>query len=188
MRIDIPAEHHDRPFEHVAPFAPEIAGAAAMYGASVYLHSKLSLRELEGARYRTAQINGCNTCMGFRGARDIPGVVNIFGGDLSASPGSRGPAPGEDFYANVENWRDWHGFSERERLAIRYAEGIGAHPHAIAEDEDFWKRARAVFTDKEIVDMTYSITAWIAGGRAMHVLGVDTVCSFAPPETTDKAA
>lgn len=179
MRIDLPAEHRDRPFEHVGEhYAPEIVNAAAIFGTAPYQHSRLTLRELEAARYRTAQINGCNTCTAFRGGRDFPGMFGAFNGDIENSVYKRGPAPDEDFYRNVENWKDYPGYSERERLAIRYAEGLGLAPQHIATDEEFWSRAKAVFSDWEIVDMTYSIGAWIANGRALHALGMDMVCSF----------
>jgi len=58
---------------------------------------------------------------------------------------------------------------------------MGQDPHGIAADENFWSRAKAAFSDAEIVDMTYSIGAWMANGRALHVLGMDAVCSFALP-------
>jgi alkylhydroperoxidase family enzyme len=181
MRVELPAEHHDRPFEHVAKhYAPEIVTAAGAYGTAAYQHSKLSLRELEAARYRTAQINGCNVCKNFRGGRDFPGLFEGFGGDLDNSVYTHGPAPDEAFYENVGAWRDYPGFSERERLAIRYAEGLGQTPDQIAHDEEFWARAKTVFSDDEIVDLTYSIGAWMGVGRAIHALGLDTVCFFAP--------
>lgn len=182
MRIAMPSEYHDRPLEHVGKvYAPQIVGAAGMYGVTPYQHSKLSLRELEGARYRTALINGCSACTAFRGARDFPGMFASFEGDLENSVWARGEQPDEDFYENVENWRDWPGYSQRERLAIRYAEGMGLAPREIAQDEDFWEQARAAFSDEELVDMTYSIGAWMANGRALHVLGLDAVCVWAPP-------
>ena len=189
MRIHLPPEHQDRPLEHIAEhYAPQITGSAAVFGTSPYQFSKLSLRELEGARYRTALINGCSTCQHFRGGRDFPGMFQAFDGDLDNSVYTHGPAPDEEFYANVENWRDYPGFSERERLAIRYAEGMGLAPQEIAQDEEFWSRAKAVFSDDEIVDMTYSIGAWMANGRALHVLGADAVCSYAPPEAAQPPA
>jgi hypothetical protein len=181
MRIQLPAEHHDRPFEHVAKhYAAEIVTAGGIFGTAPYQHSKLSLRELEAGRYRTAQINGCNVCKGMRGGRDFPGMFEIFDGDLDNSVYTHGPAPDEDFYSNVENWKNYAGFSERERLIIRYAEGLGQTPDEIARDEDFWAQAKAVFSDDEIVDLTYSIAAWMGTGRALHALGLDLVCSFAP--------
>ncbi|MCB2077006.1 MAG: carboxymuconolactone decarboxylase family protein [Novosphingobium sp.] len=188
MRVDLPPEHQERPFEHIAKhYAPEIAGAAGIYGTTPYQYSKLSLRELEAARFRTAQINGCNTCMNFRGQRDFPGLFEVFQGDLENSVYSRGPAPDEEFYRNVENWREYEGFSDRERLVIRYAEGMGQNPHGIAQDEDFWQRAKAEFSDDELVGLTYSIAAWMANGRALHVLGLDAVCSFVPAGKAEAA-
>lgn len=179
MRISLPIEHQDVAFAHVAEhYAPEIVTAAGNFGTAAYQYSKLSLRELEGARYRTAQINGCNVCQNFRGGRDFPGLFALSGGDLENSVYRHGPAPDEDFYANVDNWRNFPGFSERERLAIRYADGLGQRPHLIAEDEEFWARAKAVFSDDELVDLSYSIAAWMGVGRALHALGLDGVCSF----------
>jgi len=183
MRIALPPEHHDRPFAHVAEhYAPEIAGAAGVFGTAAYQYSKLSLRELEAARYRTAQINGCNVCKSFRGGRDFPGLFAIFDGDLEHSVYTRGPAPDEEFYSNVTSWRDYPGFSERERLAIRYAEGLGESPDRIAQDEEFWARAKDAFSDDEIVDLSYAIGSWMANGRVLHALGLDTVCSFTSVE------
>jgi alkylhydroperoxidase family enzyme len=183
MRIDLPEEHHDQPIAHLAEhYAPEIVTAGAVFATAVYQHSKLSLRELEGARYRTAQINGCNICLNFRGERDFPGLFEAVGGDLGSSVHARGPAPDEDFYGNVANWRHYPDFSERERLVIRYAEGLGLAPDQIAHDEEFWARAKAAFSDDEIVDLSYSIAAWMGLGRVMHALGLDAVCAFKPVE------
>lgn len=188
MRIDVPqAGDPGRAFETLSnAYAPEIVRAAGNFSTQVYQHSRLSLRELEAARYRTAQINGCLVCQGFRAGRDFPQMFEGFGGDLETSVYRNGPAPDEEFYAQVENWRDWPGYSERERIAIQYAEGLGEAPKEIAADEDFWARAKGAFSDEELVDLTYSIGSWIANGRAAHVLGLDSACSFTP-ETAEAA-
>ncbi len=181
MRVAIPEEHQERPLEHVGEhYAQKIVAAAGIYGTAPYQHSQLSLRELEAARYRTALINGCSACQAFRGARDFPGMFAAFDGDLQNSVYARGPAPDEEFYEHILD-PDWEGYSERERLLIRYAEGMGLAPQDIAHDEEFWERAKAVFSDDELVDMTYSIGAWMATGRALHVLGLDAVCVWTPP-------
>ena len=45
MRIELPAEHHDRPFAHIAEhYAPEIVAAGGVFGSAPYRYSKLSLR------------------------------------------------------------------------------------------------------------------------------------------------
>lgn len=183
MRVDLPSEDQARPLQNVGKhYAQNIVAAAGQYGTAPYQHSKMSLRELEGARYRTALINGCNACISFRGHRDFPGMFELIEGDLEKSVHARGPAPDEEFYRNVENWATWPGYSERERLVIRYAEGLGLAPQEIARDEEFWSRAKAVFSDDELVDITYSIGAWMATGRALHALGLDAVCQWAPGE------
>lgn len=180
MRIDVPqAGDPGRAFETLSnAYAPEIVRAAGAFSTTAYQHTKLTLREIEAARFRTAQINGCMVCMGFRAGRDFPQMFEGFGGDLESSVYRNGPAPDEEFYAQVENWRDWPGYSERERLAIQYAEGIGEAPKAIAVDKDFWARMKKAYSDAEIVDLTYCIGSWIANGRAAHVLGLDNACSF----------
>ena len=182
MRVHLPAEMQSRPFENMGRhYATPIVHAAGAYGTAPYQHTTLSLRELEAARYRSALINGCQACTAFRGGRDFPGLFAAFDGDLDNSVYTHGPAPDEAFYAEIENWQTAPGYSQRERLAIRCAEGIGQDPHGIAQDEKFWAEAKAAFSDAEIVDLTYSIGAWMANGRALHVLGMDAVCSFALP-------
>jgi alkylhydroperoxidase family enzyme len=44
------------------------------------------------------------------------------------------------------------------------------------EDEAFWTKMRAHFSDAEIVDATFSIGSWMALGRLTHVLELDGVC------------
>lgn len=183
MRIDMPPEHQANPFPYVAEhYAPKIVAAGVAFSKAGYQHSKLSLREFEGARARTAEINGCQICQNFRAERDLAGYFTAFGGDVEKSVAAHGPAPSEAFYRNVSNWRDFPHFSERERLAIAYAEGLGLDPQGIASDEAFWKRLKAVFSDAEIVDLSYCIACWMGLGRVGHALGMDRVCTFVPVE------
>lgn len=181
MRIDIPAGQQDNPIAHLAEnYAREIVQAGYGFSSAVYQYSRLSLREFEGARARTAEINGCHVCQNFRAERDLPEFFNNFGGNLEQSVASRGEGPDEAFYRNVSNWREYPEFSERERLAIAYAEDMGLDPQGLARDEAFWKQLKAAFSDEEIVDLTYSIGSWMAMGRATHVLGMDTQCAWVP--------
>ena len=59
---------------------------------------------------------------------------------------------------------------------------MGESPDRIAQDEEFWARANAAFSDDEIVDLSYAIASWMANGRVLHALGLDTVCSFTSVE------
>lgn len=177
MRIAMPAEHMDQPLSHLSThYASGIVGAAMRFANACYTHSRLSLREFEGARMRTAQINGCAICNSFRAARDLAAL----GFGEKGSVASNGPAPDEPYYAAVADWRTSPLFSARERLAIEYAEGMGLDPQGMAHDEGFWARLKAAYSDDEIVDLSYCVAGWLGLGRAVHMLGLDSVCAITP--------
>lgn len=177
MRIYVPEELYDNPTSYVAEnYAPDILAAGYNFSRAVYQHCSLSLREAEAARMRTAQINGCLICKNWRSKRDLPSFFEFAGGDADTSFIMNGPAPDEAFYEAIEDWHDSSIFSDREKLIIEYAEGLGQDPQGIAANEDFWTRFKAAFSDEEITDLTFSIGSWIAMGRATHVLGMDTSC------------
>lgn len=181
MRIELPPAHQSNPAAFVGQnYAKDIVASAFAFSAMTYERSKLSLREFEGARARTAEINGCLICQGWRSARDVAPYLTHFGGDAKHSIATRGAAPDEAFYQNVSRWRDSPLYSARERIAIEYAERVGTEPKGIAADDAFWARAKALFSDDEIVDLTFCVACWIGLGRAVHVLGLDGACSFAP--------
>lgn len=182
MRIDIETATANGTHPVVAiqqTYATEIVSAGMAFSATTYEKSTLTLREFEGARARTAEINGCLICQKRRSARDLRDYFDRFGGSYDESVAANGPAPDEEFYQQVSNWRTYQGYSEREALAIRYAEGLGLDPHGIAQDEDFWDRAKRLFTDNEIVDLSYCVAAWMGLGRVTHALGLDTACIVA---------
>lgn len=182
MQLEIPDAHGTQPAGALVHYAPELAAAMFSFGKAPYSYSRLSLREFEAARIRTAEINGCMICRGFRADRDLEAFLGS--SDDAEGPAllSRGPAPDEALYANILEWRSATNYSERERIAIELAERLGLEPGQLAYDEAFWTRAKAQFSDAEIADLTISIGAWIAGGRVLHALGLDLVCSTAPPE------
>ena len=62
------------------------------------------------------------------------------------------------------------GFTERERLALEYAE-LMALDHA-SIDDDFFRRLRAEFDDAQVVELTMAIGQYIGFGRFLHVLEV----------------
>lgn len=174
MRIHVPDTHAATPMAYLmSTHAVEIARAGADFSKAVYVHSTFSLREFEAARVRTAQINGCVMCKAWRSARDVPTYLDSLGAPGHTSVISNGPAPDEAFYLNVAKWRDSDIFTERERVAIEYAELMGLDPDGLAFNDAFWSRAKAVFSDSEVVEMAFSIGSWIGLGRLIHVLGLD---------------
>jgi alkylhydroperoxidase family enzyme len=174
-RIAIPEDVAD-PTGHAFGLVPAVGASAAAYSLAVYQHCRLSLRELEGARFRTAQINGCHVCQRFRASRDLAAHVERSGGTAGALALKTGDPPDEAFYASVPHWRTAPGLSVRERLVIELAERMGERPQSMENDEDFWQRLHAAFTDVEIVDATLAIASWLALGRVVHTLELDTVC------------
>jgi|TARA_R100000501_G_scaffold17919_1_gene34976 alkylhydroperoxidase family enzyme len=177
MRIDVPADHADNPYGYAAEhLAPEIMKAGGHFSHAVYQHSKLSLREFEGARVRTAEINGCMVCQQFRAARDVGAMFAANGMRDAHTVADNGPAPDEAFYAAVPEWRTSPVFSERERLAIEFAERFGTEPKALSADDAFWTRMHDAYSDAEIADLANSVAAWVGLGRVAHVLGFDQVC------------
>jgi alkylhydroperoxidase family enzyme len=179
VRIEISPESNDSPLQYVASmYAPEMLTAAMAFSRATYEYSALSLREFEAARYRVAQINGCQLCQNWRSARDTAAYVQSLGGQGPTVATRDRTAPTEAFYAAIANWKTAGAFSSRERVAIEYAERMCEEPKILASDELFWKAAHAAFSDREIVDLSYCIACWMGLGRVAHVLGIDSACQI----------
>jgi len=175
-----PVGRKDAVIPHV--YRPRMAAAMEQLSAAVYQETTLTYREAEGARMRIAHINGCLMCQGYRIAEHLPAALQKMDSAEAPNTGAnRGEAPAEAFYRAVAlDWRSSDQFSNRERLAIEYAERISLEPIPLPNDEAFWQRLHAHFSDGEIADLTYSITTWIATGRLVHALGLDGACAIAP--------
>src|SRR5580658_8318150 len=107
---------------------PELAAGLVALSDAVYGKSMLPLRVQEIARMRIALANDCTVC---RNARYAEGAA-------------AGLDP--EFYARVPEWRSWPGYSERERLAAEYAEGIATDHLRLRADGAFWTRFRRCFS------------------------------------------
>ena len=179
MRVTVPDTASDVPLALIGPYyAPEIGRAAMEFSCITYANSKLSLREFEAARMATAYINGCQLCQNWRSSTDI---ASYFGGtdkESSESVASGSEPPDEAFYLATKDWRSSDLFSSRERLAMELAERMGLDPKGLAVDEDFWSRAKADLSDRDLVDLSYCLAAWIGLGRMTHVLGLDALCGI----------
>jgi alkylhydroperoxidase family enzyme len=173
-----PLGRQDAVIPHV--YRPRMAAAMEQLSAAVYQETTLTYREAEGARIRIAHINGCLMCQGYRIAEHLPAALQKMDSSEAPNTGARrGPAPAEEFYQAVAtDWRASKVFSDRERLAIEYAERISLEPVPLPYDDDFWERLHANFDEGEIADLTYSVTTWIATGRVVHALGLDGACGI----------
>lgn len=179
--IAIPAEHLANPIGYaISNLAPEQTRPMYDFSTAVYKNSRLPLREFEAARAAIALINGCRICQQFRSAEDVPTYLEGLGEDPLVGVHRNGPAPDEDFYRNIDNWREARIYSERERLAIEFAERFSLEPDALGQDRRFWDRLKSGFSESEIYDLTLACASLVASGRFVHVLGFDegAVCDI----------
>jgi alkylhydroperoxidase family enzyme len=158
-RIEIPEGKGD-PEVRMWKLRPEMGMGAGTLSHAVYEQSILPVRVRELARMRIAQINDCAICQQWRKTAGTAEALT------------------EDDFTNVADWRTYPGYSEQERLAIEYSERFALDHRAI--DDDFFNRMHAEYTDAEILDLTVCIGAWLALGRTMNVLGIDSYCRIAP--------
>jgi alkylhydroperoxidase family enzyme len=105
---------------------------------------------------RIAQLNACDACSTFR----APSVVEA--------------GVAEEVYAHLDAWRTWPGYSDRQRLAIEYAERFATDHRAI--DDELFTRLRANFGDDEILDLTLCCAVFLGLGRTLEVLGITDNC------------
>ncbi|KHK91063.1 carboxymuconolactone decarboxylase family protein [Novosphingobium malaysiense] len=180
MRVDLESQPGNPIPDLSTRYAPEIIEAGAGFSMAPYRHSKLPLRLFEACRVATAVINGCTVCMNWRAQRDLR-LLGVEEGVINQED-----APDEAMYQAVLS-DDLSVLSERERLAVRYSQRMGTDPRGLAADEAFWADLKAVLSDEEIVDLTYSTAAWMALGRVTHILGIDAACTIGGPLESEAA-
>ncbi|MET0828662.1 MAG: hypothetical protein ABWY26_04020 [Microbacterium sp.] len=132
--------------------------------------SILPWRIIEAVRFRNAVINGCLLCQSAR------------------MPGAIAEGFSEPMYAAIDDdaWRTSELFTERERLAVDYADRFSRN-HASIDDE-YWGRLHAHFTDAEILDLTFVTGRYLSFGRLTHVLGLDDSCELPQPTRENASA
>ena len=122
-RIDVP-EGPGGDAEMIWTLRPEMAGMVERMIGTVYGRSILPAEEREVARMRIAQLNDCSACSVFR----APSVV------AAGVP--------EAAYEHLHEYRTYPGYTERQRLAIEYAERFAVDHHGI--DDELFARLRPV--------------------------------------------
>lgn len=157
-RIDIP-EGPGGDAAMVWSLRPEMAGMVDRMITTAYSRSILDPTEREAARMRIAELNACEACATFR----APSVVEA--------------GVTDDVYAHVSEWRTWPGYTDRQRLAIEFAEQFATDHRAIGDD--LFARLRGPFGDPEILDLTLCCAVFVGLGRTLEVLQIT--------ETVDRA-
>ena len=151
-RIEIP-DGPEPEGRRVFALRPEMVGTVTDMIDVVYHRSVLPASEREVARLRVAQLNDCSACSTARAQSVIDAGVT------------------EDTYGHVDEWRTWPGYTDRQRLAIEYAERFAVDHQGI--DDELFERLRARFADDEILDLTLCLAIWLGLGRSLAVLQVD---------------
>jgi len=132
---------------------PEMGGMVEKMVSTVYGKSVLPAAEREVARMRIAQLNACNACSTFRAPSVLEAGVT------------------EDLYEHVAEAASYAGYTERQRLAVEYAERFATDHQSL--DDAFFARLRSVFSDPEVLDLTMCVAVYVGLGRALEVLGID---------------
>jgi AhpD family alkylhydroperoxidase len=156
-RLDIP-EGPGGEAAMIWSLRPQLAGMVERMIHGAYQQSVLPPEERELARMRIAQLNECVACSDFR----APSVVEA--------------GVAAELYDNVADWARYPGYTDRQRLAIQYAELFAVNPAAITDD--LFAALRAAFSDPEILDLTLCVAVFLGLGRTLAVLGIDTSCAI----------
>ena len=135
---------------------PEMAGMVDRMITTAYQRSKLPAIEREVARMRIAQLNDCTACATFR----APSVIE------AGVP--------EEHYHHLDEYLTYPGYSDRQRLAIEYAERFASDHRNI--DDELFTRLRAHFADDEILDLTLCCAVFVGLGRTLEVLQITDNC------------
>ena len=137
---------------------PEMAGMVDRMITTAYDRSILPADERELARMRIAQLNDCSACATFRAPSVVAAGVT------------------EDLYEHLDEYRTDPRYTDRQRLAIEYAERFAADHRNI--DDAFFDRLRGAFTDAEVLDLTLCCAVFVGLGRTLEVLGIDQGCAI----------
>jgi len=80
----------------------------------------------------------------------------------------------DELYARVNDYHDIDAFSEREKLAIEYAERFALEHQQIGSE--LIDRMRAEYTDPEIVELAGMVAYCMGIGRVYAVLDIANEC------------
>lgn len=132
----------------------------------VYAFSTFTAREREAWRQRLAHFEGCEACATIRqGSHLVEDKSSV----------------SDEFYDNIFD-REWEGYSVRESLLIELIEKFAEDHEQLRDDDEFWARLHANFTDTEIVDATYHMIGPQLGRALMAkvLLGFAEFCEVQP--------
>ncbi len=115
------------------------AASRAMYGLEQYIRN-CGLEEslLELVKMRASQINGCAYCI-----------------DMHSKDARAAGETEQRLYA-LSAWRETPFFSDRERAALEWTEGVTLISESHVPDE-LYENVRKVFSEEELVNLTLAV-------------------------------
>ena len=84
----------------------------------------------------------------------------------------------EDLYHRVAEYTEIGAFSDAEKLAAETAERFHGDHEALIEDDDYWHRMKAMFSDREILELLTLIGFCIGAGRTLALLDIANDCEL----------
>src|SRR2546429_9832083 len=90
-------------------------------------------------------------------------------------------------YEHLDEWRTFPAHTDRQRLAVEYAEQFAVDHRAI--DDELFGRLRDHFADDEILDLTLCLAVYLGLGRTLEVLQITehTDLEVSAPEQSEAA-
>ena len=140
--------------------SPDLGVALANFSHAVYTKGRLPLRVREAARIVIAHANECVVCQNTRDSDGAAAGID------------------EEFYDHAPEWRTWAGYSDAERIAMEFAYRFATDHTALRDDEDFWERAGAHFSDELLTDLALSCALWVGMGRVLRTLDIGQSCKI----------
>lgn len=140
--------------------SPDIGIAMAGFSHAVYHKNRLPMRVRELARMVIALANECVICQNTRDSAGVEAGVD------------------EDLYEHAAQWQTYPGFSPQERIAAEFAERFAGDHIGLRDDEDFWERCRAEFSEELLTDLALSCAMWVGMGRMLRTLDIGQSCKI----------
>jgi len=153
-RVDLPEGDGDE-LIRLYGLSPALGAAAGNFSAAVYGDTSLPTRVREAARIRIAAVNQCAVCLDTRTTSDPEGLT-------------------EDEYLHMDRWRTLDTLSPAEAMAAEFAERF-ATDH-LGMDDDFWARARSLFSDADLFELGVCCASWVGLGRVTQVFDAGVSC------------
>jgi alkylhydroperoxidase family enzyme len=134
---------------------PSIAWFANLLGIAIERSKKVEPRLHFLVQFRTAQIVECPFCI-----------------DIIPAIGTKKSIVTEEELASVANWENSKVLSERDKIAIEYAEEISKTPVRVSDE--LFNRLKKYFNDEQVVELTASIAYENYRARFNHALGIES--------------